>query len=133
MIAVVLKWVLGRNLRRLFTRILSPLLTSRNGQVVLLIAALWAWHVHDKNVALRQAREGYVLQVELAAREAELTLVRERLAATDEANRALRDKIRAAEDDELRDALELEAFERETEVNSECRVDADLLRQLRAR
>lgn len=108
------------------------LLTSRIGLAVILCAGLWAWHVIDKAQAITSARDGYVLQVELAAAQAELAELRRRAAVADDANRVLQEKVQASEGEALRFAAELEAFESETDINPEGVVDGDLLRRLRS-
>ncbi|HDZ81278.1 MAG TPA: hypothetical protein ENH56_08530 [Roseobacter sp.] len=108
------------------------LLTSRVGLAVILCAGLWTWHVIDKSQAINSARDGYVLQVELAAAQAELAELRRRAAVADDANRVLQEKVQASEGEALRFAAELEAFENETDINPEGVVDGDLLRRLRS-
>ena len=108
------------------------LVTSRVGLAVILCAGVWAWHVADKSQAVKSARDGYVLQVELAAAEAELAEMRRRAAVADDANRVLQEKVQASEGEALRFAAELEAFENETDINAEGVVDGDLLRRLRS-
>lgn len=108
------------------------LLTSRIGLAVILCAALWAWHAYDKAQAITAARDGYVLQVELAAAQAELAEMRRRAAVADEANRVLQEKVQVSEGEALRFAAELEAYESETEINPDGVVNDDLLRRLRS-
>lgn len=107
-------------------------LTSRIGLAMILCAALWAWHVHDKTQGIEAARDGYVLQVELAEAQAELAELRRRASVANEANRVLQEKVQASEGEALRFAAELEAFENETDINAEGVVDGDLLRRLRS-
>ncbi len=107
------------------------LLSSRVGLAVVLCAALWG-HTYDKRQAIRAAREGFVQQFELTAAQAELEALRGRMAAAQEANRALQEKVQVAEGEALRFAAELEAFERETQINPDGVVDSDLLRRLRS-
>ncbi|NQW13442.1 MAG: hypothetical protein HQ479_04180 [Rhodobacter sp.] len=99
---------------------------------MVLIAALWGWHVYDKANALAKARDGYVATVELAAANSEITELRRRAAVAAGANQALQEKVQASKGEALRFAAELEAFERETKINPDGRVDDDLLRRLRS-
>lgn len=108
------------------------LLTSRAGLAVVLCALLWGWHVYDKRQAVQAAREGYVQAFVLTALQAERDALLRRAAAAEEANRTLQEKVQVAEGEALRFAQELEAFERDTQVNPEGVVDSDLLRRLRA-
>ncbi len=107
-------------------------LTSRIGLAAILCAALWGWHVRDKAQAIAAARDGYVLQVELAEAQAELAELRRRAAVADEANRVLQEKVQASEGEALRFAAEMEAYENETDINPDGVVSDDLLRRLRA-
>lgn len=107
-------------------------LTSRIGLAVVVCALLWGWHVNDKRQAVSAAREGFVREFELTAVQTELDAMRRRMAAADEANQALREKVQAAEGEALRFAAELEAYERDTQVNPEGFVDSGLLERLRA-
>ena len=93
---------------------------------------LWGWHVYDKRQAVSAAREGFVREFELTAVQTELDAMRRRVAAANEANQALREKVQAAEGEALRFAAELEAYERDTQVNPEGIVDSGLLERLRA-
>ncbi len=111
---------------------LFRLLTSRIGLVIVVCALLLGGHVYDKRQAVSAAREGFVREFELTAVQIELDAMRRRVAAADEANQALREKVQAAEGEALRFAAELEAYESETQVNPEGVVDTDLLRRLRA-
>ncbi|AUR06985.1 hypothetical protein [Phaeobacter inhibens] len=108
------------------------LLTSRIGFAAVLCAALWGWHLYDKRQAVAGAREGLVQEFELTAVQTELDAMRRRMAAAEEANQALREKVQAATGEALRFAAELEAYERETQVNPEGVVDSGLLERLRA-
>jgi hypothetical protein len=108
------------------------LLTSRIGLAVILCSGLWTWHVIDKSQAINNARSGYVLQVELAAAQAELAEVRRRAAVADNANRVLQEKVQASEGEALRFAAELKAFENETDINPDGVVDGDILKRLRS-
>ena len=93
---------------------------------------LWALHELDKSRAVKAARDGYVLQVELAEAQAELAELRRRAAVADEANRVLQEKVQASEGEALRFAAELEAYENETDINPDGVVSDDLLRRMRA-
>ncbi len=108
------------------------LLSSRLGLSIILCVALWGWHVIDKSQAIADARNGYVLQVEMAAAQAELAELRRRAAVADDANRVLQEKVQASTGEALRFAAELEAFENETDINPDGVVDGDLLRRLRS-
>ena len=108
------------------------LLSSRLGLAVALCGLLWGWHVHDKRQAVSAARDGFVRQFELKATQAELDALRRRAAATELANQSLQEKVQVAEGAALRFAAELEAYERETQINPDGLVDAGLLRRLRS-
>jgi hypothetical protein len=108
------------------------LLSSRAGLAVFCCALLWGWHVYDKRQAVSAAREGFVREFELTAVQAELDAMRRRIAAAYEASQSLQKKVQAATGEALRFAAELEAYERDTQVNPDCAVDADLLGRLRA-
>lgn len=108
------------------------LLSSRVGLAVVVCALLWGWHVHDKRQAIRAARDGFVQQFELTAAQTELDALRRRMAAADQANRTLQEKVQVAEGAAMRFAAELEAFENETQINPEGIVDSDLLRRLQS-
>ena len=116
---------------RAFARLWS-ILTSRAGLIVLTIAAVLFWHFQDKAAAVEAAKDGLVRASELAAAQAELVELRRIMAVEREAAQALQEKVQVARGEALRFAAELEAYERETEVNPEGRVDADLLHRLRA-
>lgn len=106
-------------------------LTSRLGLVAVACALLWGWHVYDKRQAIDVALDGYVLEGELAAARAQLEVVLARTAAAEAANAQLQAQLATAETQALKQAAELEAFERETTVNPDGVVDGDLLRRLR--
>ncbi|TDE33181.1 hypothetical protein [Antarcticimicrobium sediminis] len=108
------------------------ILSSRGGLSVIICALLWGWHVHDRTQAVSTARAGFVRETEVAAVRAELDIVRRQMVAADVANRTLQEKVQVAEDAGMRFSEELEAFERDTKVNPDGVVDADLLRRLRA-
>lgn len=107
-------------------------LTSRIGLAVVVCALLWGWHVYDKRQAVNAAREGFVREFELTAAQTELDAMRRRMAAAHQANQALREKVQAATGEALRFSAELEAYERDTQVNPEGVVDSGLLERLRA-
>lgn len=107
-------------------------LSSRIGLAGLLCALLWGWHLYDARQSVRAAREGMVRAFELTAAEAELEALRRRMAAADQANQALREKVQAATGEALRFAAELEAYEHDTQINPEGRVDSGLFERLRA-
>ncbi|WP_420567827.1 hypothetical protein [Thalassovita sp.] len=113
-------------------RVGGRLLSSRAGLAVVLCALLWGWHVYDKRQAINAAREGFVRQFELTAAQTELETLRRRMAAAEEANRVLQEKVQVAEGEALRFAAELEVFERETEINPDGVVDSGLLGRLRS-
>jgi hypothetical protein len=106
--------------------------TSRVGLAAALCALLWGWHAHDKQQALRAAREGYVRAFELEAAQTELRGLRARMAATAEANRVLSEKAQAAEGVALRFEKELEAYQNDTTINRDGVVDDGLLERLRS-
>ncbi len=106
--------------------------SSRLGLAGIACALLWGWHVYDKRQAVSVARAGFVREFELTALQSEMDALRRRMAAATEANQALREKVQAAEGEALRFAAELEAYERDTQVNPEGLVDSGLLERLRA-
>jgi hypothetical protein len=108
------------------------LLTSRIGLAVILCSGLWTWHVIDKSQATNNARDGYVLQVQLAEVQAKLDELRRRAAVAADANALLQEKMQVAEGQALRFASELEAFENETDINPDGLVDGDILKRLRS-
>lgn len=108
------------------------ILTSRIGLAVVVGALLWGWHAYDKRIAISAAREGFVREFEFTAVQTELKAIRRRVAAADEANQALQEKVQAATGEAQRFAAELEAYERDTQVNPEGVVDSGLLDRLRA-
>ena len=108
------------------------LATSRVGLAVIVCGLLWGWHVYDKRQALSAAREGFVRVFELTAAQTELEALRRRIAAADHANQTLQEQIQVAEGKAPRTAAALEAYERETPINPDGRVDSDLLGRLRA-
>ncbi|MEX5515740.1 hypothetical protein SM765_15500 [Pseudophaeobacter sp. 1A09344] len=107
-------------------------LTSRIGLAFVICGLLWGWHVYDKRQAVSAAREGFVREFELTAVQTKLDAMRRRMAAANEANQSLREKVQAAEGEALRFAAELKAYERDTQVNPEGVVDSGLLERLRA-
>lgn len=107
-------------------------LTSRIGLAVVVCGLLLGWHVYDKRQAVSAARDGFVREFELTAVQTELDAMRRRMAAADDANQALREKVQAAEGEALRFAAELEVYERDTQVNPDGVVDSGLLERLRA-
>jgi ribosomal protein S8 len=100
---------------------------------VILCAALWGWHLQDRAAAIEAAREGFVREAQLTAEKAKVAHLKRQLAAGREAAQVLQERLQAAKGEAQRFAAELEAFERETEINPEGVVDGDLLRLLRAR
>lgn len=107
-------------------------LTSRLGLAAIILAGMWGWHVYDKRQALAHARDGYVAAFELAAAKAEIEAITQRAERVAAANKSLMTGIELAHAEADRFAAELEAYERETEINSDCRVDPDLVQRLRA-
>lgn len=107
-------------------------LTSRIGLAVILGAVLWGWHVLDKGQALEAARDGYVLQVELASVQVALAEQQRRAAVAGDARRVLEEKMQASTGEALRFAAELEAFKNETGINPDCVVDDSFLQRMRA-
>lgn len=114
-------------------RYLWKLLSSRLGLALVVAGLLWGWHVQDKRAAVRAASEGLVTATELSAAEAERDELRRRLVAADEANRVLQERMQVAEGEAQRFATELEAYERDTQINPDGLVDPDPLQRLRAR
>lgn len=108
------------------------ILSSRLGLAGTLCALLLGWHVYDRRQAVNAACEGFVRQFELTAAQTELEALRRRMAAAEEANRVLQERMQVAEGEALRFAAELEVFERETEINPDGVVDPDLFSRLRS-
>ena len=119
-------------IRRVITLALR-LLSSRFGLAILVAVALYGWHVLDKRQAVREARAGLVRETELAAAMAERDQLRHQIAAARQARERLQEKAQAEEGRARRFALELEEFERETEVDPDGLVSPHLLRRLRSR
>lgn len=103
--------------------------TSGPGLVLLIALALFTWHRLDRSSAVREAVVGYVAGVELAAKEAEARVLRQRAANLQAANRELQDQI---EQDERETADVQDALREYVESNpSGCVVSPDLLDRLR--
>lgn len=117
--------------------IIWKVVTSRAGLSVLLfcvvLGGLYGWHVHDKAQAVAAARKGYVQAFELAKLKAQLEAVHHQKQVAEQANKELQEQVRSAEAEAQQYALELEAYEHETEINPDGVVDSDLLRRLRER
>lgn len=111
---------------------ISKLMTSRIGLAAILAGVLWLWHVQDRARAVEAARDGYVQAVDLIAAETELAELRRQLAVAGRANQTLSERVQVARGEALRFTAELEAYERETDLNPDGRVDDGLLRRLRA-
>ncbi len=112
---------------------LLRLASSRLGLAALLCGALWAWHLHDRAAAIEAARDGYVRAVQLAAEQAKSARLARELAADRAAAQVLQKRLQVAEGQAARFAADLEAYERDTDINPDGVVDGDLLRLLRAR
>lgn len=110
---------------------LVRLATSRLGLIVILCAALFAWHKIDKGSAVREAVVGYVARVELRAAEAEAESLRGRIERLRTANTALQESVEHAQQ-EARDAeiTQRDYLSRTPEPPADCAVGPDLLRLL---
>ncbi|MBD1544888.1 hypothetical protein [Roseibium aggregatum] len=114
--------------------LLRPLLrflTSRTGILVLICFALFAWHKIDKTSAVRRAVAGYVADVELSAKNAELAELKRRSAVFVSANKNLLSQVAAANADAEAANQELEHYV--STVDDDCAVDGALLERLRNR
>lgn len=107
------------------------LMTRRAGLAVVLCALLWGWHVHDKSQAITAARDGYVLQVELAAAQVELAELRRRAFVADEANRVLQENTQESEGEALQLSREIKDYADSISVKDSCVPDDHFLDGLR--
>ncbi len=106
-------------------------LASRAGLVVLIATVLFSWHKVDKTSAVRRAVAGYVADVELAAKNAELAEIKRRSTVFASANKTLLDQIARA--NAVADAANQELEHYVSTVSDDCAVDADLSKRLRNR
>jgi len=106
--------------------------TSRVGIVVMVFAALLAWHKLDKSSAAREAVVEYVADVELAAAEAERENLQDRLERAREANDALQARITESEKEASDAEAEIRRYIKATDAPDGCRADPGLLERLRA-
>ncbi len=104
------------------------LATSRLGLILILCAALFAWHKLDKGSAVRDAVVGYVADTELRAAEVHAEILRARINRLEAANAALGASLAEAEQ-EARDAeaARLDYLERTPAPPADCTVSRDLL------
>lgn len=112
-------------------RLLGRLLTSRAAIPVLIATVLFSWHEVDKTSAVRRAVAGYVADVELAAKNAELAELKRRSAVFASANKSLLDQVARANADADAANQELEHYV--STVADDCAVDGALLERLRNR
>ncbi|WP_346908562.1 hypothetical protein [uncultured Roseibium sp.] len=110
-------------------RLLWRFLTSRTGLVILIATVLFSWHEVDKTSAVRRAVAGYVADVELAAKNAELAELKRRSAVFASANKNLLDQVARANADADAANQELEHYV--STVADDCAVDGALLERLR--
>lgn len=115
----------------LILRLLWRFLTSRAGVVALIAMALFSWHKADKTSAVRRAVAGYVADVELSAKNAELAELKRRSAVFASANNILLDQVARANADAEAVNQELEHYV--STVADDCAVDGALLKRLRHR
>lgn len=112
--------------------IVSAILGSKTFAVVAALAvaalSLFVWHQVDKGSAVRHAVASYVADVEVAALQAELAEQRRMRAATDFANRSLKDDLALAEADAEAANRELETYV--STVDPSCTVGPALFRRL---
>lgn len=112
--------------------VLVRFLTSRVGIVLVIAAALFAWHKIDKGSAVREAVVGYVADVELRAAETHAEILQARIARLEAANAALGASLEEVQQ-EARDAeaARLDYLERTPAPPADCTVSRDLLDLLR--
>ena len=110
---------------------LFRILTSRAGIVALACLALFTWHRIDRTSAVRRAVAGYIADVELAAKNAELAELKRRSAVFAAANRTLLSQV--AQADAEADAANQELEHYVSTVADDCTVDSTLLERLRNR
>ena len=103
---------------------------------VVVVAALGAAFVLDRSAVAKRARELAISQCgqeyDLSATRAELDALRAQIVVENAAKHHLQEKIQVARGEAMRLAVELEAYERETEINPDGVVGADLLRRLQS-
>lgn len=127
MIAVLIKFLSFGFGRVLFRNKTTSVITA----VVVIALALFSWHKFDKSSAVRAAVMKYVADVELTSARAQIVEANRRARIATEANTSLDQKVQAAQGDELRYGMEVEAYEHQTTVSADCRVGDDLFGRLR--
>ncbi|MEP2706521.1 MAG: hypothetical protein ABJQ71_05965 [Roseibium sp.] len=114
----------------IIAKVLSLILGSRTGANLIAVTVvgggLFLWHKIDKSSAVRHAVAGYIADVELAAVNAELALLKKANAALNEANEQHEADLALAETLRTEQALELDAYVSTVDAF----VDADLLGRL---
>lgn len=117
MLALIGKWLLGTCL----------------GRMLLLAGAVWAWTWIDKQHTLRNALSNWIADIETAELKATVEELKKRNAVLERANAELVIETAAAEAEADQRRREIAEWERANAVNAECRVDDNLLMQLRGR
>ncbi|KZM49055.1 hypothetical protein [Labrenzia sp. OB1] len=87
---------------------------SRTGAILTAFAAvglaLFTWHTFDKSSAVRAVVSSFVADVELAAAEAELAVLKRRTAALETANFSFQQQLTESEALRTQQALELDDY-----------------------
>lgn len=100
------------------------------------VSALGAAFAFDRSAVTKLTRERAISQCgqeyDLSATRAELDALRAQIATESVAKQHLQEKIQVARGEAMRLAVELEAYERENEIDPDGVVGADLLRRLRS-
>lgn len=116
---------------------IAPILKSRIlttlAAVVITFTTTWAWCYVDKVYAVRAAVDGLATKVETEALKAEAEEARRLAAAATIALRSLNAEVDRAEADAQVAKEELEKYEKENAVNSDCLVDDQLASELHNR
>ncbi len=111
---------------------LWKLATSRAGIVVIIFAALFAWHKMDKSSAVRNAVVGYIASVELEAAKTRNATLLVRAERAEAATLLLQQAVADAELEQRNVEAEFEAFRANTTLDGGPLVTRELLDILRA-
>lgn len=105
--------------------------TSVISSVLIIAAALFAWHTLDKGSALRAAVSEYVAKVELETARSEIEEMKRRAIVAEEANMRLNERVQAAQGEVIRAEREMQAYEAENSIPKSGLVEPDLFDLLR--